>query len=78
MGAMLVRKNTSNRKKLRLVSLSAMNTSKNRSGTSGSTNKQLVIDMVVLGENSYFDESFTKIGGVVNYGVIARDRPEGV
>ena len=25
--------------------------------------------------DSYFDESLTKIGGVVNYGVCARDHP---
>ena len=53
---------------------------KNRGGTSGSINKQLVtVDIVVLGGNSYFDPSLTnKIGGVVNYGVCACDRPEGV
>ena len=57
-----------------------MNTVKNRGGTSGSINKQLVtVDIVVLGGNSYFDPSLTnKIGGVVNYGVCACDRPEGV
>ena len=47
-----------------------MNTTKNRGSTSGSTNKQLVaVNIVVLGGNNYFDESLTKIRGVVNYGV---------
>ena len=52
-----------------------MNTTKDRGGTS---NKQLDTVDIVLQGNSYYDKSLTKIGGVVNYGVCARDRPEGV
>ena len=35
------------------------------------------MDISVLWENKYFD-SLTKIGAVVNYGVCAHDRPEGI
>ena len=63
----LVRKNTSSIE-TSSGQFVAMNTAKNRGNTSGSTNKHLIpMDIVVFGGNSYFDESLTKIGEVVNY-----------
>ena len=40
-------------------------------------NKQLVaMDITVLWENSYFNESLAKVRAVVNHGASAHDRPE--